>query len=354
LSAADLETMTKHGAADDDTRTAEKPKTKLPSILGLDDLHGMVEAPDFVEKTLCDAQISVLSGAPNVGKSFVALDLAFDVATGRQWHGREVDRGGAIYIAGEGAGGFKGRIAAIRKERGVEKTADAWFGMIPSAVDFRDKAIVRGLIKAVIEAAPRLGGRVRLIVVDTLSRALAGGDENSSVDMGALVAAADRIRLATGAHVMLIHHVGKDPSKGARGHSLLRGNVDTEIMVERDETSGTIIAKVTKQRDLECEGVLSSRLRTVALGTDRRGKPITSCVVETAEMPRPKLSEKMSTCLLTLNEMLPEDVSECGPGETNGVEIDAWRDECLSRLGEGRETKRGTLRTSSTGRRSTC
>jgi AAA domain/Primase C terminal 2 (PriCT-2) len=328
-----------------DPREQAKAKVKRPAILRLAALCEASEARDFVEDLLCDEQISVWNGEPNAGKTFTAIDLALRVSLGWRYHGRDVERGGAIYVAGEGASGIKQRVAAFREHHGVEETAGAWFAVVPSAVDFRDKASVAGLISVLTEEAPRLGGKVRLIVVDTLSRALAGGDENSSVDMGMVVAAADRIRLATGAHVMFIHHTGKDASKGARGHSLLRGNVDTEVMVERGETPGTVIARVTKQRDLECAGVLSLRLRQVKLGTNRRGKPITSCVAETAEMPRPKLPEKISWCLLCLNKMLPEDVSECSPSETNGVELEAWRDECLSRLGEGRETKRDTLRT---------
>jgi hypothetical protein len=302
------------------------------------------EVSDFVEDILCDGQISVLFGESNVGKTFLALDLALHVANGWPWHGREVDRGGAVYIAGEGASGAKQRYAAFRKHHGREKTAGAWFAMVPRAVDFRDKASVGALISAVNDAAPRLGARVRLIVVDTVSRALAGGDENSSVDMGALVAAADRLRLATEAHVMLIHHAGKDASKGARGHSLLRGNVDTEIAIERGDADHTVVMRVTKQRDLECGGPFSFRLRQVRLGTNRRGKPITSCVVETAEMPRPKLSEKSSTCLLILNEMLPEDVSEADEASHLGVKIEAWRDAVMRRLEEGGVASASTRR----------
>jgi AAA domain len=322
----------------------EAVKSKQPSILMLDALGQVGEASDFVEGTLCDGQISAWSGEPNAGKTFVALDLGMRVALGWRWHGREVDRGGVIFIAGEGAGGIKQRIAAFRQHHGMDKTADAWFAVVPVAVNFRDKASVGGLIAAINGAAPMLGGRVRLIVVDTLSRALAGGDENSSVDMGALVAAADRVRLATGAHVMLIHHTGKDPSKGARGHSLLRGNIDTELLVERGDAPGTIIARTTKQRDLECTGIFSFQLRQKELGTNRRGKQITSCVVKTADMPRPKLSEKSSTCFQILNELLPEDVSEADEASHLMVKIDVWRDAVMRRLEEGGVASASTRR----------
>jgi hypothetical protein len=319
------------------------PTRGLPLVM-FDELKPSEETLDFVENTLRDGELSVVYGESNVGKTFSVVDLGLHVALGWPWHGREVDRGGVIYIAGEGAGGIKQRVAAFRQHHGFEKTADAWFAVVPAAVNFRDKASVAGLVSLIKEAANKLGGRVRLVIVDTLSRALAGGDENSSVDMGAVVNAADRVKNETGAHVMLVHHSGKDQTKGARGHSLLRGNVDTEILVKRGDGQWEISFQTEKQRELPAEGMLYLRLAKIQLGTNRRGKPITSRVVEKAEMPSPKLNEKSSMCLQTLNEMLPEDVSECGPGEVMGVEFDAWRNGCLQRLEEGGVANSSTRR----------
>jgi hypothetical protein len=60
--------------------------------------------------------------------------------------------------------------------------------------------------------------------------------------------------------------------------------------------------------------------------------------------PCQSLNEKSSMCLQALKEMLPDDVSECGPGVAIGVEFDAWRDACLQRLEEGGVANRGTRR----------
>jgi hypothetical protein len=64
----------------------------------------------------------------------------------------------------------------------------------------------------------RVDGDVYLIL-DTLSRALAGGDENSSVDMGRLIARCDAVREMLGCTLEYVHHSGKDKSRGARGWS---------------------------------------------------------------------------------------------------------------------------------------
>ena len=49
----------------------------------------------------------------------------------------------------------------------------------------------------------------KLIIFDTLARCMVGGDENSPLDMGRAVAAADRVRVETGAAVLLVHHPTK-------------------------------------------------------------------------------------------------------------------------------------------------
>jgi AAA domain len=319
-------------ASQDDAAKAEQAaeaKSKRPAMLFYADLGQSAEVSDFIEDLLCDGQSSVCYGDSGVGKTYLVSYLAMCVALGWPFSGRDVERGGVIFVAGEGGAGLMQRIAAFRQHHGMEKTADASFAVVPAAVDFRDKAAVRGLVFAIKEAASRLG-RVRLIVIDTLSRALAGGDENSSTDMGAYVKAVDYVRQETGAHVMSIHHTGKDDAKGARGHSLLRAAIDTEIKVERGEANGSVIARVTKQRDLECAGVFGFRLRETRLGTNRRGKPIKSCVVEIADLPQPKLPEKISTCLLILNELLPDDVSD----GVAGVLINEWREAVMKRLEE--------------------
>jgi hypothetical protein len=157
--------------------------------------------------------------------------------------------------------------------------------------------------------AARSGSHVKLIVVDTLARAMAGGDENSSEDMGALISGADAIREATGAHVSLVHHSGKDGAKGARGHSSLRGAVDTEIEIRREQV-GVSSARVTKQKEGETRGTWEFSLHKVDLErTDRRNKPISSAVAVPSalsafdEPDNNKLTARQRTALSILQEL---------------------------------------------------
>jgi hypothetical protein len=92
--------------------------------------------------------------------------------------------------------------------------------------------------------------------------------------MGILVQNIDKIRVATGAHVMLVHHTGKVASKGARGSSALRAATDTEVEIE-----GGVI-RMRKQRNWEPARDIGFRLKVVEIGTDEDEDLVTSCVVE--------------------------------------------------------------------------
>jgi hypothetical protein len=241
------------------------------------DIAPRLDAEDFVEGLLIDAAMSVVYGQSNSGKTFWCGDLACHVAAGIPWNGRQVEHGAVIWLAMEGAFGISNRIAAWRAEHGI--THDVPLAVVPVALNLLDpEGDTDPLIEAIQAAAEAMGVPVRLIVVDTLSRAIAGGNENSPEDMGALVTNGTRIQQAIKAHLMWIHHSGKDEAKGARGHSLLRAATDTEIEISAEGPQR--MARVTKQRELECDGTFGFQLRIVELGQNRRGKPVTTCVVE--------------------------------------------------------------------------
>jgi hypothetical protein len=108
---------------------------------------------------------------------------------------------------------------------------------------------------------------------------MAGGNENSPDDMGAFVANCDLIRQATGAHLSVVHHTGKDEGRGTRGHSLLSAAADTMIEVSKDEVSGLVTATVKKQRDRATGDALVFRLEPIDIGMDEDEDTVTSCVV---------------------------------------------------------------------------
>jgi hypothetical protein len=270
-----------------DRRTGEpaeqpKPKPRLHYVRFEESAAlALIEGNKPLIKGLLDCgAMSVLYGASNVGKTFVALDLAFHVAAGLPWRGRSVTKAAVVYVAAEAGRGIHRRVAALRQHYAAEIAAleargeSVTLSIVPCPIDLRDdKGDTEALIGLIKAAAAAMGADPGLVFIDTLSRAIAGGDENSSVDMGAFVKHADRLRVGAKAHTSVVHHSGKDTSKGARGHSLLRAAADTEIEI----ADGRI--EVTKQREMEGGQVIGFRLKEVILGADPDGDIITSCVL---------------------------------------------------------------------------
>ncbi|MBX9265093.1 helicase RepA family protein, partial [Klebsiella pneumoniae] len=95
------------------------------------------------------------------------------------------------------------------------------------------------------------GKPVQLIVIDTLARCFGGNDENDAKDMGAFIEGCDTIKRETGATVLVVHHSGKDDTKGARGSSAFRAALDAEFNVRREGDGGAIILTCTKVKDAE-------------------------------------------------------------------------------------------------------
>ena len=204
------------------------------------------------------------------------------ISAGEEFMGRRTCGGVVLYIGGEGASTIRHRVAAREKHTGRKPGR---FALIPRALSLMEPSPdVDGLVRLVREVEGSTGADVVLIVVDTVARAMAGGDENTAVDMGRLVGACDQIMQQTKAAILLIHHAGKDESRGARGHSSLKGALDTEIEVSRDDATGIHYAKVTKQRDLGSVGEkLAFKLVPVDLCADEWGNPVTACAVVAEE-----------------------------------------------------------------------
>ena len=157
-------------------------------------------------------------------------------------------RGAVVYIALERKKLVERRAIAFRKKHRLQ---DLPFAIVGGVYDFR-QAITADQIAAIcqqVEAAT--GQTVVLIVIDTVSRAMAGGDENSPKDMGALVITSgllQEVKRCPKAHVLWVHHIPHAADR-LRGHGALLGAVDTSVSVSNSGTFRT--AKVVKANDAE-------------------------------------------------------------------------------------------------------
>lgn len=236
----------------------------------------------LVQGLLPEKALAAMIGASNTGKSALALDLSVSVARGVPFRGLRVRQCAVLYVATEGAQGLQNRIAALRVAR--ELAPDAALGLVTVSVDLcSSPADSSRIVAACTTLKLKTGHPVGLVVIDTVARAMNGADENSGADMGRFLANAEDIKTQTGATVLLIHHAGKDTSKGARGHSSFRAALDTEITVDGAINPRTVV--VTKQRDLAPLEPFAFNLVPVALGTNTYGEAVSAVVVEHSEIP---------------------------------------------------------------------
>jgi hypothetical protein len=319
-------------------------------LLWYEEIEPVLDVQDFVQGLLTTASSIVVYGPSNCGKTFWSLDLALHVAAGWKWNGRRVDQRGVIYCVLEGGIGFRNRVAAWKEKTGLDDQTLP-FAVVPVQLNLLDPAAdTDRLIAAIQLAAERIGIPVGLVIIDTLARALAGGNENGPEDMGLLVANMDRIRAKTDAAIMFIHHSGKDQAKGARGHSSLQAAIDTEIEIAHDAIAKRHTATVVKQRDLAKGDVFRFTLRAVELGCNRFGEPVTTCVVDASEASAAAtqtgghgfLSVQKMRALEVLTDLIATE-GETGrlglPDQVASVSGSRWREEFYDRTMPGSDAE---------------
>lgn len=268
-------------------------------------IHLEKSPPYFVKGLVHRGDLSVVYGQSGCGKTFLVLDLAHAVATGRaSVFGRRVRAGRVALFALEGASGLAKRVSAIQSEFG---RAENLFVYRKPLVLFQNQEMVRDVIDAVLVC------EAEFVIFDTLSRTMSGANENSPEDMTAMVGVFGLIQSSTGAHVMLVHHSGKNEASGARGHSSLRAAVDIELEVTSGE-GGERRVRVAKGRDDADGQEYGFRLRVVELGEDDDGDQITTCTVEPSSSPPRTKAVKISKGDAQALSWLREATEEYGEG----------------------------------------
>lgn len=256
--------ITEQAAVTDSEQSKEAAQTETeaynptPQLLNIEAWDTIKDEPVswIIDNVLPDKGFAALYGPPGSYKSFIALDIAEAVATGRPWMGNQVTNPGAVlYIAGEGHGGIGARIKACKINHQTQDGAEIY--VIRYQLNLRSSADDFNLLmESIDDLIERTGIELRLVQIDTLARAFGGGNENDSQDMGAFIHNAGRLQRKLDCALMVLHHSGKDATKGLRGHSSLLGAVDTQLElqkleqeVKQDGIAGKGVITVSKQKD---------------------------------------------------------------------------------------------------------
>lgn len=259
---------------------AAPPKPKI-RLLRISELETLAPPSWLIDGILTEHGLSMIWGRSGSLKSFIALDMALCVSTGSEWHGRAVKSGNVVYLAAEGSHGLAGRAVGWRKSRGRD-LPEPNFQLIPHGLTLVKPEDLDALINAISNQRPAL------VVVDTVSRTFGAGNPNQPSDMNVFVTAADRLKDETGAHVLFVHHGGKDTDKNELGNEGLRNAADTVIHVRRSNETVELINEAPKGKQKDAEEFKPIKLRPVKIAYDHNGTEKTTLILNSEESPEPE------------------------------------------------------------------
>jgi len=301
-------------------------------------------------------EIILTYGESTAAKTFAVADRCWHIAMGLDWQGRKTKKRPVLYVCLEGEHGFEKRMEALKRRYG---DPGDYFAVLNVPVTLiRNPTVGAEGVKTILAAFQELlaltGETTGHIALDTLSRAIAGDNENSAEDMMHFIAhRVDPIRHETGASFEIIHHTNK--MGDLRGSSSLKPAVDCMMRIDRDGPLRTVTAE--KVKDGEDGAVIQSfTLEQVCLGMDDDGVPITSCTVRSCETPpQPSNANKpregrvakalRSAYSSATAKGLLSDVPDPETGEVlKRLEIEALRPEFYAAYwNESSDTKRRTF-----------
>jgi hypothetical protein len=173
-------------------------------------------------------------------------------------------------VALEGEGGYRNRVKAWQ-EVNHREAPDSFRFLIKQTFHLDSAEDVEVLASVVDKGS--------VIIIDTLNRAAPTADENSSEDMGRILEGAKSLQGLTEGLIVIVHHTGKDASRGARGHSSFFAALDAAIEVKRDGQTNQRSWALAKAKDSEDGANYYFDLTPVALGQDSDLEVVTSCVI---------------------------------------------------------------------------
>lgn len=267
--ATDLNVLNQVGPEGSDVSAPTPPSSRFMTV------HALLATSAtryLVSDLLPERGLIAFFGPPGGAKTFLVIDLMGALASGRShWFGRRLVQSSVAFVALEGRGGMRKRVKAwlAHGDRSAP-TALQFFDDRLSLLDVADTELLANEIVRDL-------GVGTVTVIDTLSRAMPGGDENNSIDMTTIIANADLLGTITRGPVILVHHTGKDAGKGLRGHSSLLAAVDVAVEVVNDK--GNRSWSLRKNKDGPDGGFNTFELVPYPVETDQWGDEVTSCAV---------------------------------------------------------------------------
>jgi hypothetical protein len=314
-------------------------------------------APTFVKKdvwlihkVLQKGKLGMVVGPPGAGKTFLSLDMAFAIGRGVPWHDHKTTKMRILYIAAEGQSGLDKRVLGYYIENKLQPGSDQGVDFLLTGLNVCLKSD-RDKLRETIEDVTKKFGKYDLIFFDTLHRVAGGTDENSAQDARNVIDGLESIAADAGAMGIVVHHTGKDASKGARGSTAYLAALDAQILIDQDAKTGVITMLTTKQKDTEAGYSLRFELKAceVPVIDAEPGDPptMTATVKLTDRVPMAapeKRGEKIEGRRLGVVERRIADFAEgyLNAGTVSMLEAD-FRQECLEAIRKDQKENSGRV-----------
>jgi hypothetical protein len=323
-----------HNAVAAATAGAQKPKFPL---ITWPDIAFEAASEWLVDDVFPRVGLACLYGGPGAVKTFILLDLFLRIARGGLWGGREVAQAPVVYIAAEGSGGIKKRIAGLKHaDQGLP--ADIPFFLITVAPNL---GTGDGDLKELIANIETAGIRPGAIAIDTAAQSIAGADENSK-GMAQLVTNGTALANYFSCLVVFVHHVPLADDERLRGGTSLIGGLDVSIFSHRAKGAFVATLEVKKMKDGDDEQAFTVNLARIVLGHTKKGREVSTLVVESVEPGAAeggqdkKLPESAADALAALREALDEigqipPANSYVPSRTKCVSSEQWKNYMDSR-----------------------
>lgn len=287
------------------------------------------EPDELIKRFLPRDGVTMIGGQSGAGKTFLLVEMALALATGRSFMGHPVrERVGVIIAAAEGAGTLAARLEAAKRHAGVTGALPiAILTRVPDLSSPQEGERFAGDVALIAQQMEgQFGVRVGALAIDTVTSAFSIENENDNSEAAQICKVLAWYAATLKMAVLPVHHFGKSADQGLRGASAWRANVDhgIAVMAERDGATGEVKSRhisIMKSRIGEEGPVCGMQLVSIPLGENRYGEQVTTCAVDVAEMPAPA----------------PKPQRKFGEGDI--AFADAFNECCIHAQNEGRKRR---------------
>jgi hypothetical protein len=315
--------------AENSDTTPTKPRFKVRRA---GDVKPQLDGIWLVNKLIPENAIAALASVPNRMKTFIAVDLLMSCARGCLFADRETEKRANFYFDADGD--ITNRVAGYLKANNLD-SSDLPFHFVVDAIDLFGSGDVSHVVDALNTLTQQSGLKPGMACFDTLQGVFGGGDENSNKDINNLLGKFRQIKDQTGYTILFLHHLGKDATRGMRGHSGLEGKVDTVLLLDDKG-----IMTVHKQRSGAKGDQFGFELQEIVLGQDSKGREVTTCVVRSLSAAAKKAFTRKAPKPGTVNDKALKVLASLIAGATDGnkdldtfsrgYRVDVWRHEFIS------------------------